>query len=36
MITNTMYGMSNIKFDILFLRRKDLGQREMYGWGEWS
>jgi hypothetical protein len=34
MITNTMQGMINIKFEVLFLRRKDLDQREMYGWGE--
>jgi hypothetical protein len=35
MITNTMLGMNNIKFEVLFLKRKDLDQREIYGWGEW-
>lgn len=32
MITNTMLGMNNIKFEVLFLRRKDMDQREIYGW----
>jgi hypothetical protein len=28
--------MNNIKFEVLFPRRKDLDQREIFGWdGEW-
>jgi len=28
-----MLGMNNIKFEVLFLRRKYVDQREIYGWG---
>jgi len=30
-----MLGVNNIKFEVLFLRRKELDQREIYGWVEW-